>query len=389
MPRRKTHGEYELQVKDKAPHIVVTGRYDGNRKPISHYCLKHEIEWDVSPFNFLQHPTGFRCCQDEALNAHHLKTRKSNEQFVKEVVALGTGIVPLCEYNGCHEDMSFMCINKHVWESTPHDILSGYGCPYCSGQKVWKGYNDLWTTHPEFAIMLKDPNVGFEISRGSNQCAEWICPDCGTIKMDSPKEVVAYGFRCSKCSDGISYPNKFMAGILKQLHIDYTPEYSPEWIKPYRYDFLIHVCNSDILIELDGGIGHGKIDFITGEQDINGLRRDMIKNEAAKEHNFELIRVDCDYPNVQHRFEYIKNSILNSRISCVLDLSKINWEQCNRYATKSLQIEAARLYDSGSKICEISNALHIAYNTIYQWLKRLSKEGLCSYEPVIGRSKKQ
>jgi hypothetical protein len=284
--------------------------------------------------------------------------------------------------------MPFMCSKQHVWNSTPHDVLCGYGCPYCAGQKVLKGYNDLWTTDPDIAKMLKDQNVGFEISRGSNKCVEWVCQDCGTIKIDSPKEVIMYGVRCSKCSDGISYPNKFMASILRQLHIDYVPEWDPEWIKPYRYDFCINIDDDSVLVELDGGIGHGKIDFKTGEQDVAGLRRDMIKNEKASERNIELIRIDCDYPSMKSRFEYIKNSIICSRLSELCDLSTINWEQCNLDATKNLQIEAAKLYDSGLSIREISNKFKIAYDTIYQWLKRLASENLCSYKPVMGRSKK-
>lgn len=52
MARRKTHEEYVRQVAEKAPHVQVIGQYDGNHTPINHYCLKHDINWDVSPFNF-------------------------------------------------------------------------------------------------------------------------------------------------------------------------------------------------------------------------------------------------------------------------------------------------------------------------------------------------
>lgn len=387
MPRRKTQQEYEQQVQEKAPHIKVIGDYNGNRQPIEHYCLKHNVTWHVSPFNFLQHPTGCKECQDELLKTHHERRKKSNEQFIKEVSALGTGIIPLCDYNGCHEKMSFRCKEGHVWDSTPHDILDGYGCPYCVGSKVLIGYNDLWTTCPDVAKMLRNPDVGYTISKGSHQKVEWICPECGTVKIDAPKQIVGYGLACSVCSDGISYPNRFMVSLLKQLNVDFIPEYSPEWIKPYRYDFLLKTNKGDILVELDGGIGHGCVDFRTGDKDAKGLHRDIIKNNAAKNHNIELIRIDCKYMDMKDRFNYVTKSILNSKLNKILNFSCVNFEVCNKEATKSLHMEAAKLYDMGFRIREISDKLNVSYDTIYKWLKRLSKEGLCSYKPIIGRHK--
>ena len=388
MARRKTHEEYVRQVAEKAPHVQVIGQYDGNRTPINHYCLKHDINWDVSPFNFLQHPTGCEKCQEEALQEYYKSIRKTNEQFVEEVKALNTGIIPLDEYKGWNEKILFQCKHGHIWPSTPHDILAGYGCPYCAGNAILKGYNDLWTTHPEIARMLYNPEVGYTIGKGSHRDVEWVCPNCGTHKFSSPKQVITYGLACSKCSDGISYPNKFIISLLSQLDIDaFTPEWSPEWIGRYRYDVHFILNNNEYIVEMDGGIGHGYIDFKTGEQDENGLNRDIIKNIKAQEHNITLIRIDCNYQHMSQRFNYIKQSILNSELKDILNLSNINWEKCNREATKSLHMEAAKQYDSGLSINDISKNLNISYNTIYNWLKRLGEEGLCTYKPIIGRKK--
>lgn len=51
-------------------------------------------------------------------------------------------------------------------------------------------------------------------------------------------------------------------------------------------------------------------------------------------------------------------------------------------------MEAAKQYDSGLSINDISKNLNISYNTIYNWLKRLGEEGLCTYKPIIGRKNK-
>ena len=39
------------------------------------------------------------------------------------------------------------CEKGHEWEATPASITRGSRCPYCSGNKVFVGYNDLFTTH--------------------------------------------------------------------------------------------------------------------------------------------------------------------------------------------------------------------------------------------------
>lgn len=392
MPRKKTQDEYERQVSEKAPHIKVTGKYQGNRIKIEHYCTVHDIRWDVSPFNFLQHPNGCIECQNEVLQRYYDTRRKTDEQFRKEVAALGTGIAPRGEYRGTHEKMPFECKLGHVWPSTPHDILDGYGCPFCSGNAVLKGYNDLWTTNPEMAKMLKDTNIGYEISRGSHREVEWICPACGFPKISTPKQVSMCGLACSRCSDGISYPNRLIVALLNQLQIStFRPEWSPEWIGRYRYDVYFTHNNQEYIVEMDGGIGHGCIDISTQEQDTQGLERDVFKDEQASRRNIEVIRIDCRYErkDIHNRFKYIKESILNSRLNQLFDLDIVDWEQCNKDATKSLHMIAAQQYDSGRGIREISEELQIHYSTVYTWLKRMSKEGLCSYEPVLGRPSHQ
>lgn len=390
MPKKKTTEEYMWQVHKVAPHVIVKGEYDGNRTPIEHYCLKHDIVWNVSPFNFLQHPTGCIECQKELLNMYHGKRRKTDDQFIKEVDALGSGIKPIGEYTGFNNDMQFMCRLGHIWGSTPHEILDGYGCPYCAGQKVLIGFNDLWTTDPDIAKMLSDPNIGYEISRGSNRTVEWTCPRCGKPKMSTPKQVVVYGLACNVCSDGISYPNKFMLSVLKQLNVGFKNEVSRkvrgfEWVKDFKYDFYFEDSENRYFIEMDGGFHYG--DGFLPYEDVHCT--DVIKDELAANHGIIMIRIDCNYHNMSQRFEYVKRSIQNSVLNNIFDLSFIDWDKCNIDGTKSMHIKAAKLYDSGLSIREISDNLSISYSTIYSWLKRMSKEGLCSYNPTLGRNKKK
>ena len=43
------------------------------------------------------------------------------------------------------------CSKGHEWLTTVANRSNGNGCPYCAGQKVLKGYNDLQTVNPTLA----------------------------------------------------------------------------------------------------------------------------------------------------------------------------------------------------------------------------------------------
>ena len=53
------------------------------------------------------------------------------------------------------------CGNGHEWKARISSRSSGNGCPYCSGQKVLKGSNDLQTVNP---ILAKEWN--YEKNKG-------------------------------------------------------------------------------------------------------------------------------------------------------------------------------------------------------------------------------
>jgi hypothetical protein len=54
---------------------------------------------------------------------------------------------------GIAKKMSWKCEKGHTWETTLTNRTkpSGTSCPYCTNHKVWIGFNDLATLHPEVA----------------------------------------------------------------------------------------------------------------------------------------------------------------------------------------------------------------------------------------------
>ena len=75
------------------------------------------------------------------------------------------------------------CENGHEWQAVVSSRTSGgLGCPYCAGQKVLSGYNDLCTTNPEIASEWHPTKNGdllpSMVSAGAGQKVWWICPVC-------------------------------------------------------------------------------------------------------------------------------------------------------------------------------------------------------------------
>ena len=53
---------------------------------------------------------------------------------------------------GSEKNVWWICGKGHEWKATIVNRNKGTGCPYCSGRKVLKGFNDLKTVNPALAI---------------------------------------------------------------------------------------------------------------------------------------------------------------------------------------------------------------------------------------------
>ena len=75
----------------------------------------------------------------------------------------------------------WICTNGHSFDATIANRVNGKGCPYCAGQKVWKGYNDLATVNPNLAQEWHpDRNVPLtpqDVTANSGQKVWWQCTE--------------------------------------------------------------------------------------------------------------------------------------------------------------------------------------------------------------------
>lgn len=69
------------------------------------------------------------------------------------------------------------CKEKHLFISKVANRTTGRGCPYCSGNKILRGYNDLATKYPSLVSEWDDERDIFTISPGSHKSFNWKCPE--------------------------------------------------------------------------------------------------------------------------------------------------------------------------------------------------------------------
>ena len=71
------------------------------------------------------------------------------------------------------------CCKGHDYQATVNNRAHGKGCPYCSGQKVLQGYNDLATLNPKLASEWNYEKNGSlkpeDFTAGSNKKVWWKC----------------------------------------------------------------------------------------------------------------------------------------------------------------------------------------------------------------------
>lgn len=164
---------------------------------------------------------------------------------------------------------------KKVWWkcSFGHEYLQGielktvrkYGCPYCAGQKVLKGYNDLQTTHPDIAKewhptknrKLKPQDV----AEGSVKKVWWICSEGHEFEQVVNKRT-RRGQSCPYCSGhkawiGLNdFATKFPElakewhptknGYLKPLNVTYGSGKKVWWKCPVGHEYQATVRDRGI-----------------------------------------------------------------------------------------------------------------------------------------------
>ena len=212
----------------------------------------------------------------------------------------------------------------------------------------------------------------------------FIYPNCGNEKFISPNEFIHKGISCSKCSDGISYSEKFIYSVLQQLNIDFQTQLNKttfKWCKGENYEFKydFYIPSLSLIIET-----HGRQHYEDcNRQGSRNLQKeqanDILKEKIAKENGIKnYIAIDCRKSEAY----YIMNNIIISDLSNLFNLSQINYKICHEYACNSLVKITCDLWNSGINDTKtIANNLKLGRSTIIHYLKQGLELNWCNYNP--------
>ncbi len=232
--------------------------------------------------------------------------------------------------------------------------------------------NCLMSSHPELLYLLANKEEDKLLKPHSLKIVKFKCPDCKTI-FDKPLNSI-HRFSCPACSDGVSYPEKFVRNVFNQLGVDYVYQFSIPSIErgTKRYDFYIPSLNT--VIELHGSQHYRDWTFssatITQEND-------NFKKKLALDYGItNYIIINCS----KSEKEFMKNNIIKM-MADVLKLDGVDWNEAHKNAISSICGRAIGLYNQGKTVSEIMEELNLARGVVIRYLRRGEEAGLCTYIP--------
>lgn len=116
---------------------------------------------------------------------------------------------------GSRKKYWWKCQRGHSFEASPNQRYSqDSGCPFCSGQRVLPGYNDLASTNNELIAewdWKKNSLRPTEISKGSRKEVWWICPKGHSYKTQVYSRVAGHGCPICKGKKAFAGVNDFLS----------------------------------------------------------------------------------------------------------------------------------------------------------------------------------
>jgi hypothetical protein len=125
---------------------------------------------------------------------------------------------------GTKKKFWWTCSKGHEWETLPSVLARGGRCPFCSNNKVLKGFNDLATTHPELALewhpTLNLPTTPHDVIAGGHGKYWWQCSLQHAWLTAGKNRLKGQG--CGVCS------NRRVSGGVNDLATTH-PDLATEW----------------------------------------------------------------------------------------------------------------------------------------------------------------
>lgn len=349
--------------------------------------------------------TGLRCgqCEDTIKWAYNIGDIVGNIKIINRKFNIENGvrrktIIKLYQYKclDCGFDGSEGYYKNGVYANehwvTENDLKWNRGCACCGHIVVQPGINDVATTDPTAVDYFLNKIESTMYSRGSNRLIQSICPICGFIQPNMVKiqTLVLHGKECFHCGSSVSYPEKFLYFMLKQINVKFYIHKVFDWSKN--------------IVNKDGTVGNKEYDFYLPDQNLIiethgrhhydekcsfsfcGAKGRTLEEEQENDRLKMNIAMQngCNYIVINSRIsrkEWMKQEIENSELSNLLNLTTVDWDRCDKDAVYGVKMNVIldKAKNPKLKIVELSNKYGFGTATIREWLKH--GNSLCGYVP--------
>jgi hypothetical protein len=233
-----------------------------------------------------------------------------------------------------HSGLKFWwkCSKGHEWEATVADRSHGYGCPYCSGNKV-NGENCLQTVNPTLAKEWHPTKNGSltpkDLTAGSKKKVWWLCSRGHEWEAGIGSRNIGRG--CPYCSSQTSQLELRVFTEMKFLFYD-----AEHRKKIHGVECDVFLPSLNLAIEIDGVYYHK-----------DKYEKDNKKTNILKKANVDLIRIrEKGLPKLLNHDIICKTtkidfSIFHNLIQQIILLKPIDYDVRNRIQVYLTQAEFA------------------------------------------------
>lgn len=299
-------------------------------------------------------------------------------------------------YNGVEDYFILEDYKKSKITISYKDLTKTISCSHFLREERCGSVTDLFhriaLLKPYLIDYVEDRKLFFSLSSASKKKIWFKCPYCGYREYISARTLFKRVNICPICSDGISYPEKFISNMLLQLNIKFEKHKTFDWSFGREYDFYFKYNDEEFIIEANGS-QHYRAEFerLGGRSFEEEYKNDVYKEKLAKNNNINYyIKFECSESNKIHMINAIYNSIFHVYFENEGIFNNINFEQCDYFATNNSTFrDICNMWNSSKTITttDIANNLNLDIRTVIKYLTKGNEFNMCKYTTEIGKKR--
>lgn len=191
----KIYEQYDFAVKEnsfavKLPHLAAQWHPTKNRKlkpEMVSWVSGKRVWWQCALGHEWRAQVSTRkngcgcpvCCGKQILVGFNDLATTDPELLTQWHPTKNGGLTPQKVSRGSSRAVWWQCDLGHVWQVSVASRIRGENCPYCAGKRVFVGFNDLKTVHPQLAqewnYLKNAPLTPENVTPGSDKSVWWKC----------------------------------------------------------------------------------------------------------------------------------------------------------------------------------------------------------------------